>query len=798
MFNRLGINELERLADNAIRSTEELLKKHYNRKFYHDTLLPISLVFREGGSADARQLKAESEKFIKDGLFGFSSLYEEDKIEDIFKDFDGVYYEVEKNEAMPQEVKDLYDSSDKPKILIISDLKITLVYNSYVSEIQWFNAYSAEEAADILSTEDINLILLDLWIGRHEGSENSGMTRTIRPGQDSTPLSAKVLNKGRDILRKLHKRFSDIPVYLLSINKKDSSGDEGEKDEEVMTTIFDMKLDKKASTEREPTLYRVIDEELFLACVRAGGARGLVSTNFFDTSGGRDWVIRRNRFATGILAINRSLYREKQAEKLMKEHRVLSFETAPLLLKKERKLVIRLRNFHLTDAIDAADAGLILDNVERPDIKFSHVAGAKAAKESLQFIINWLKKSRYYKCMGVRPPKGILLTGPPGTGKTMLARAVAGESSCAFIETSAANFITIWQGSGSQNIKDLFARARRYAPAIVFIDEIDAIGKTRSASPGGAARAEETTLNSLLTEMDGFSASSANPVIVLAATNLVEHLDPALKRRFDRIIEVDRPDKEARLEYIEKTLSGRKINKVSRGLMEKTAGQSAGMTIADLARILQEAAVMAVEKNKELTDQILEEAFERIRMGEAKKLPDKKSLERIAVHEAGHTVIAWLGGKIPFQVTIVGRGDAGGYMEREADEDRMVYTKSDLEQRICEAMGGRAAEILHYGQEGGLSTGVMGDLKRATSIALMMVQEYGMDEDFGLFALDRNIMNEGPFIREIYRAAEKIVKTQQERALKLLGENRKKLDYLREKLLEKNRLSKEELERILR
>lgn len=796
MFNHLTINEIERLCSENMKSTEELLEKSYGKKFRHDPLLPISLVFREGGAGDARLLKGESEKFIKTEIFKFISLYEKEKIEEIFDKLEEVYYKVEKNdENMAAEIQSLYETSEKPKILLISDIRLTGLYNTYISEVHWRNASSSIEALDILSSEEINLILLDLWIGGHNIGDISSddMRRTIKPSQDFTPLSAKALNKGRDILKKLHSRFPEIPVYLLSIEKTDNK--DGQKDYVPMTSVMTAGMENNDKSGLSVS-HRAIDEELFLACVRAGGARGIISTDFADKSGGREWLLSRNLFAESIMEMNRRLYREKEARKLKQERKALSFETSPILMEKEKKLFIRLRNFHFTEAIDAADVGLIVDKVERPDTKFKDVMGAKGAKEALQFVINWLNKSKYYSCMGLRPPKGILLTGPPGTGKTMLARAVAGESSCAFIETSAAGFITQYQGSGVQNIKDLFTRARRYAPSIVFIDEIDAIGKTRSGNPGGSARTEESTLNALLTEMDGFSAKSSSPVIVLAATNLAEHLDPALKRRFDRIIEVDRPEKEARFDYIKKALSGRKISNVSKDIIEIIATQSAGMTIAELERILQEAAVMAVESKKQITDKILEEAFEKVRMGEAKNLPGRDSLERTARHEAGHTIITWLGGKTPFQVTIVGRGNAGGYMEREAEEDRMVYTKTDLEQRICEAMGGRAAEILYYGEEEGLSTGIAGDLKTSTMLAVRMVTQYGMDKDFGMIAPE--IMNnDGPIISKIYESAEKIVKKQEERAIRLLRENKRKLDILCEKLLEKNRLSKDELELIL-
>jgi len=673
------------------------------------------------------------------------------------------------------------------------------IYNKYISEINWFSAYSLEEALDILSAENVNMILLDLWIGSTFEANPGEILKTINQGQDFTPLSARALDRGRSILRNLHKRFPEIPIYLLSIKGDELKNEKEEikKDYEEMTAVITIDMEQyENSFYEEKSSRRVIDDELFLACIRAGGARGLVSTNFGDLVGGHQWLLRRNQFATGLLEVNRRLYREKQAGKLMQEHKAVNFDTAPVLEKEERKLVIRLRNFHLTGAIDAGDAGLIVEDVEKPETKFSDVIGAKVAKETLEFVINWLKRPEYYRGMGIRPPKGILLTGPPGTGKTMLARAVAGESSCAFIETSATSFITVWQGSGPQNIRDLFSRARRYAPAIVFIDEIDAIGKKRSGSPGGSIRAEESTLNALLTEMDGFS-STPLPVIVLAATNLAEHLDTALRRRFDREIEVDKPDKESRFLYIEKSLSGRKTSKVSPDIMERIAGQSAGMTIADLERILQEAAVMAVERSSELTDALLEEAFEKIRMGEAKKLPDNNTLKRIARHEAGHTVIAWKGGHIPVQLTVVGRGKAAGYMERESDEERILYTRNELEHKICEAMGGRAAEIIYYGEEEGLSTGVAGDLKNATSIAKLMVREYGMDSDFGIILFDESFSPSGIMGEKTFLAVERLVKLQLERAIKILKENKEKLDILSQKLLAKNRLTKEEIKEIL-
>jgi cell division protease FtsH len=365
-------------------------------------------------------------------------------------------------------------------------------------------------------------------------------------------------------------------------------------------------------------------------------------------------------------------------------------------------------------------------------VRFGDVAGVDEAKQELEEVINFLKEPQRYTRLGGQIPRGTLLVGPPGTGKTLLAKAVAGESGVPFFSLSGSEFVEMFVGLGAARVRDLFKQAKEKAPCIIFIDELDALGKARGIGMAGGHDEREQTLNQLLVELDGFDANVG--VILMAATNRPEILDPALMRpgRFDRQVLVDRPDKSGRVDilkiYLEKVETGTDIDP------EKIAAMTAGMVGADLANLVNEAALLAVRRDKTKIGMAdVEEAVERVVAGLEKKnrLINSEEKEIVAYHELGHALVAMaLPGTDPVRkISIIPRGIAAlGYTMQVPTEDRFLMRKTELNNRIATLLGGRAAEALIFND---ISTGAQNDLSRATDIARSMVKEYGMSERVG-------------------------------------------------------------------
>ncbi|HEU0164069.1 MAG TPA: ATP-dependent zinc metalloprotease FtsH [Thermomicrobiales bacterium] len=367
---------------------------------------------------------------------------------------------------------------------------------------------------------------------------------------------------------------------------------------------------------------------------------------------------------------------------------------------------------------------------ERPQVTFGDVAGEDEAKQELMEVVDFLRNPTKYHALGARLPRGVLLVGPPGTGKTLTARAVAGEAGVPFFSVSASEFVEMFVGVGASRVRDLFDRAKAAAPAIIFVDEMDAVGRQRFAGLGGSNDEREQTLNQLLVEMDGFETNQE--VIVMAATNRPDVLDPALLRpgRFDRQVTVGLPDRTGRVAIL--AIHTRGIPLSSKVDLEHIARSTTGFSGADLANLVNEAALTAARRNrKEILPADFDEALDKILLGVAKSgLTNPKEREVVAYHEAGHALVAhFTPGSDPLRkVSIVPRGNAGGVTIQMPDEDRGLYSRTYLLGRLAGMLGGRAAEQVVFGE---ITTGAENDLKQATSLARRMVGVWGMSEDVG-------------------------------------------------------------------
>ena len=447
---------------------------------------------------------------------------------------------------------------------------------------------------------------------------------------------------------------------------------------------------------------------------------------------------------------------------------------------------------------------------DKKKVTFADVAGADEAKQELEEVVEFLKTPDKFNELGARIPKGVLLFGPPGTGKTLLAKAVAGEAGVQFFTISGSDFVEMFVGVGASRVRDLFEQAKKAAPCIVFIDEIDAVGRQRGAGLGGGHDEREQTLNQLLVEMDGFASNEG--IIIIAATNRPDVLDPALLRpgRFDRQIVVDKPDVRGREAILKVHTKGKPVaDDVD---LDVLARRTPGFTGADLSNLVNEAALLAARRDKKkVTMAEMEEAIERVLAGPERKSHVMTDEEKrlTAYHEGGHTLVGLLleHADPVHKVTIIPRGRAGGYMLSLPKEDRSYRTRSELIDRIKVALGGRVAEEVVLGE---ISTGASSDIQQATRIIRSMIMEYGMSDAIGPIAygeenhqvfLGRDLNRERNYSEEIAGEIDREVRRYIEEAYEacrtIIVENRDKLDLIAKELLERETLSAAELEELM-
>jgi cell division protease FtsH len=453
-----------------------------------------------------------------------------------------------------------------------------------------------------------------------------------------------------------------------------------------------------------------------------------------------------------------------------------------------------------------------LHNEEKIKVTFADVAGAEEAKEELEEVVEFLKHPKKFNDLGARIPKGVLLFGPPGTGKTLLARAVAGEAGVPFFSISGSDFVEMFVGVGASRVRDLFEQAKKSAPCIVFIDEIDAVGRQRGAGLGGGHDEREQTLNQLLVEMDGFGVNEG--IIIIAATNRPDILDPALLRpgRFDRHIVVDKPDVKGRQEILKVHTKGKPVEKEAD--LDVLARRTPGFTGADLSNLVNEAALLSARRNKKrIGMEELEESVERVVAGPERKskVISERDKKLTAYHEAGHALIGMLmpNADPVHKVSIIPRGRAGGYTLMLPKEDRNYATRSELKDQLKTLLGGRVAEALVLEE---ISTGAQNDLERATELSRKMICEFGMSEVLGPITfgrrqdtqvfLGRDISRDRNYSEEVAYSIDKEVRRMIEEAYEkteaMLREHMDKLHLIAAALIEKETLEAYELEQLMK
>lgn len=740
MFNNIDAHDLRSIAKKEIERLVSSLQRATGIGFEIDERVYTALLFSEGSSADARTVRSRAETFFNGELYELLRLIASEKVKTDISDINQIQVSVDLNHAKTA-ISELFASPEKPKALIFAADTVAEICKEKVPSCEFIAAQDVEAAVEAIKSHNVDFILLDIMFKASKESSNNLNIEDVE-------------SPARDFFKFLKEQSNGLPVYLA--------------------------LEDAA----------VLSDEEKVSFMRQG-VRGVLSVSRCEDT-----------FADDIETIASNLHQQAAMIKLARENKLVAFETAQTVSEDGKNAQIILFDFKMKVAVDAEDAKNVLSSVSRPDVHFDDVIGANDAKKELTYFVEYLKNPKKYIGTGVKAPKGVILYGPSGTGKTMLAKAMACEAGVTFIAAEGNQFLKKFVGEGSEKVHELFKTARKYAPSILFIDEIDAIAKERKGGVNAGANGEET-LTAFLSEMDGFVNDSSKPVFVLAATNFDvkpgndKSLDPALMRRFDRRVYIDLPNKEDRIRFLRMKIDKNHALDLSENQIDNISMRAIGMSLAELDSVIELALRSAIrEGSTVVNDSILEEAFETFNSGEAKKW-DASQLERVARHEAGHAMISWLSGETPSYLTIVARGGHGGYMQHAEQEGKAIYTKDELLARIRTSLGGRAAEIAYYGERNGVSTGASGDLESATNIAQQIVCVYGMDEEFGLAVVPGKVAANGTMSVEVRASINCILKEQMVETVKLICENKDKIDSLVEELMSKNHLNSAEINAVL-
>lgn len=731
MFNHLRADALRQVVEKDVE--HQLMKTE--QKFGYNLRtgkrkLAGTVLYSMGGSADARNASRLAGKLIDRQLLEFMYFMAQKIQPDNIEGLKKIEWDCDFTEAA-DEVRKLYFGEKDKVIPVFGAMEYVPSGSLKENCITVKDTTDSDAFMEMIRSGNVLFAVIDYTLG-------------LDPAK-STLNIADARTVGRKVFLDTAGKNKDIPIYILC-------GGESEY--------------KYSDKEKEDLLKR--------------GAHGFITREYYE-----------NELETTYWDV----CCQKVMDALTRRHQVLTYKTRKELVDGRPDAgKIVFYDLKLETAVDSEDRSAILSDTERPDIKFADVIGAEKAKEELQYFVKYLMKPGEFLKSGIKPPKGILLYGLPGTGKTLLARAMAGESDVAFLQTSATEFKSQYIGESEANIRRIFERARKYAPAIIFIDEIDAIGKKRTGSEN--THSTESMLNALLTEMDGFRGADQNkPVFVLAATNKFDSLDDALLRRFDNRICVDRPKEKEREQYILKLLAGRNITTVSKEAAHNIAERTTGQTLAILQNVFELAFRNATRCSRVMTDDDLLTALEEYEHGEKKEhTPDYYKC--VAIHETGHAYVSYISGDKPSYITIESRSDYGGYMQHANQEDVTDYTKEELLARIRTALAGRAAEEVFFGKAKSLNTGASSDLQRATDIAFQIVCEFGMD-DARLITLRKAEVLLSPLAEKYTVKVNEILKTEMKNTIEILGNSKEKIQKIADTLARENRLTGKQFEELM-
>lgn len=743
LFDNLSAADLIKIAGREMERNMQNIEAKYEQTIQMDSRMDATILYSLGGNADARNAVAYAKKFLSSQYFELLRLVGASKGMEALAALKKIKFKVDLEDAS-KEIRSLYDNPDDTEIVIFADpaYKYLEACNESGCVIKFCD--SLECFVETIHKDDPAVILVDY-------SYNSDTSKTSLSIDD-------VKSEGRKAFQTAVEDCPDAKIFMIESR-------EGSLNEEEKMAVIDK------------------------------GASDFVVIPSDNKEGG----------AAAINGIYEKVCHQRALESLGLKHLVLSFDTRQSISDDSTIAEVTVYDLRLTQAVESEDRKSILSAENKPNKHWDDIVVSKDVKEELTYYIDYLKNPKEFLNKGASVPKGILMYGPSGTGKTSLAKVVATESGVVFLEISADQFISKWIGEGGERVHEMFSVARKYAPAILFIDEIDAIGTRRdeTGSESSGAQSTHQILNALLTEMDGFKTSTKKPVFVMAASNLGGNngdtgaLDPALVRRFDRAINIDLPDKEGRIKILN-ILRNKNENmmNVSDEMIENLAIRSLGMSPANMEGAIETAIRDAIRSGSIVDDKMLDNAFEKFNSGDEKKW-DEGELERTARHEAGHAFICNYFGEKPSYMTIVARGNHGGYMLHGDSEKKGSYLKADLLHRICTSLGGRAAELVYYGEEGGLSTGPSGDLENATSIARSMIGRYGMFESVGLGVIRGSSVSPEQNAK-MEECINQILSEQLDEAVRIITENKDKIDRLVAALMEKQHLSEDQIQEALK